>query len=212
MAFPTTPVLDDFIRGDEGPPPSASWENTLFPSTGGMVVLTNQLAKESAIRCSAFWITPPGLNYELFATVATRPADGSDADLNVARNSAADYDGYLVRLHRDDVGGDLFELRRWDNGSSALLDTVGVTFADGDALGLRRIGAALEGWYKPAAGAWTQLLSASDATYQIATAQLGLLINVDAAQLIRVEDFGGGPAVLESADLIWFPPVGAIVE
>ena len=33
MAFPTTSILDNFNRDDEGPPPSADWDNIVCPGT-----------------------------------------------------------------------------------------------------------------------------------------------------------------------------------
>lgn len=42
-AFPDTPVLDDFNRPDEGPPPSAAWVNAVaFPGQLGVIVRDNR--------------------------------------------------------------------------------------------------------------------------------------------------------------------------
>ena len=42
MAFPTTGLLDDFNRADEGPPPSASWSISYGGPHGELKVSSNQ--------------------------------------------------------------------------------------------------------------------------------------------------------------------------
>ena len=220
MAFPTTLVLDDFNRGDEGPPPSSAWEaaNPSFP-TDGIVVATNEAAAETAATdCMAMWIAPFGPHVEVFVDIPVRgPSDGT-VYVVAAQNIVADFDGYTAALFGsaaigNNGEGDRLSLRRWDNGSTTEIGRGLLTWSNGDAVGLRRRNDQVEGWYKPSGGVWQQRATAIDATYHPPLTQLGVLIpDTDTAGVTRLDNFGGGVSTPEAADLIWFPPGGDIAE
>ncbi len=191
-----TGILDDFNRPNEGPPPSSDWEAGLF-FTSGFEVLSNEAAGLFAQDGSNLWNTFSALNdLEVYVTCATRCDDLDRFSVEIVQNDAVDYDGYTARLDRNDSTGDVFQLRRWDNGSTSAggaLDSAVVDFQDGDAIGMRRVGTQLEGWYRPVGGNWRLLLTATDATYLTIPLKIGIWAdNQVSGTPLRLDDFGGG--------------------
>jgi hypothetical protein len=66
MAFPTTGLLDQFNRANEGPPPSASWVNS---KAVGLKVASNECAGDIAAGSASSWNTSFGANQECYAKV-----------------------------------------------------------------------------------------------------------------------------------------------
>ena len=56
MAFPNTPVLDNFNRANEGPPPSANWVGWIMAASN-LIVYTNVCACNVAGNGDAGWDT-----------------------------------------------------------------------------------------------------------------------------------------------------------
>jgi hypothetical protein len=74
MTFPTTPILDDFNRANEGPPPSANW-SAYHASWGfgdGLEVVSNQCKGNSYNLCGDWWsVETFGSDCEVYVTIAT---------------------------------------------------------------------------------------------------------------------------------------------
>ncbi len=222
MPFPTTPILDDFNRADEGPPPSASWE-LVADTAFGLIVLSNQIKREIDTTTAAqAWIAPFGNDAEVYVDIPARSEPEGFTYANIIHNEAGNLDGYLLAIVGADssisVSGtdDEVQLRRWDNSSSSLISSLSIpAWSDGDAIGLRRVGDRLDGWYKPVGGNWTRILVAIDATYDLSVdGQIAVMVGPFSGTdtLWRGDNFGGGSIQPEAADLMWFPPGGDIVE
>lgn len=136
MAFPTTPILDNFNRGDEGPPPSANW-TTVTWSDGGLKVLSNAAVPEATTtgdyiiywNASTFgpnlearftivdYVITANVSYAEFYLLVDDPVD-----FNVYYYIEIDKDGF-VRLYRE----------------SGIKATETVTLTDGDQWGIEII-------------------------------------------------------------------------
>ena len=127
MAFPTTSVLDNANRADEGPPPSASWGNLV----AGLVVSSNQIAPSGPGFRSSYWLTAFNANCEVFATIGTNPSSNRTQTLFVRLHDVGSgtTDGYGVRFNKL-AGTDTLEVVIMTNGS---LTAIGSAVSDDKA-------------------------------------------------------------------------------
>jgi len=186
VAFPTTGILDDFNRANEGPPPSANWTGP-WRTANLLVVNTNQLARSGG-NADAYWNpTTFGPNMEAFATLPVLPVVGA-AILGGRLQSpgAGTTDGYATSWSPASSGSLVFY--RSDN---AALTQLGATVTStsvsaGDQIGMSVVGSVIS-WYLNGSLVDTR----SDATYSGA-GYIGAGCN-DAT--LRMDNFGGGTAV-----------------
>ena len=192
MAFPTTGILDNFNRGDEGPPPSASWITPLTSYYTGMSVSGNQCVSAAAPSAAA-WGTQFGPDSEIYFTVASLGADafidifirlndldfGASVDyyyFSIAHSGGTTYDWYVYQV----VDGVLTQK-----------DTGSFTLNDGDSVGMSAVGTTIKALHKPSAGAWTELSSITDS----GVAGAGYISFAwQGAGTLTIDDFGGGDA------------------
>ena len=194
MAFPTTGVLDDFNRANEGPPPSASWTDTWLTGSG-LTVNTNQCATNGGTTLKdSYWnVSTFGPDAEAFVTIATIPTTDGDSirlGIRLAQPGATTVDGYLAMWQWiAGAGADRVRLFRLDNGAATELGTgVDLNMSAGDKLGMETIGSTIKVYTKSGAGAWTERRSETDATYS-AAGFIGLQF---IRTVFRCDDFGGG--------------------
>lgn len=206
MSFPTTPILDNFNRAPEGPPPSASW---ITPEPGyftGMSVSGNQCVSAPA-PSGAAWGTQFGPDCEVYATVITLGADAfinlytrlNDTDFSatadfyyflIGHDTGATYDWYIYKVI-DTV--------------QTQLNSGSFTLNNGDSVGMSAIGDQIKAWHKPSAGSWTELGGATDS--DIAGAGY-IMIDWQGDGTLTFDDFGGGDVVGFTADFSGTPLSG----
>ncbi len=184
-AFPTTPILDTFVRANEGPPPSANWTNQVENVAGGMIVVSNQLAGNSDAG-SAWWSAASfGPNSECYLTF---PVTGSSVRLYLRLQTpgSAAVDGYMLFQN----AGTVVQLYRLDNNSLTLLTQVTVpSFVDGDAYGMRMRGTTLSAWRRASGSAQFRWLTAVDDAGYAGAGNVGVQFNNGTT---RGSNFGGG--------------------
>jgi hypothetical protein len=94
MAFPTTSLLDDFNRANEGPPPSSSWAaDPLGVSTTAHSVVSNQATSGQ----HSYWLTSFGADQEAWMTVASVPASVVGLFVRIQSPDTASADAYEVQ-------------------------------------------------------------------------------------------------------------------
>ena len=161
--FPTTPILDDFNRPDEGSPPSSSWVDAF-----GWLVNGGQFTTA----------LPPGGQFSLFGTVygpdceayySINPVVDNQLNLYI-RFQPASYTGYYLAVTFSTVGNSFIEISRSDDVGVTIGLGVGVNIAiaNGDSVGIRVIGNSITSWHKPLAGAWALQETVIDANYPAA--------------------------------------------
>jgi hypothetical protein len=136
VAFPTTSILDDFNRTNEGPPPSASW-STL--TGAGHKVVSNQCVPDSGYAESVF-STSFLVNQEAFVTMPTLPSSNNDVVQLSLR-----FDGvnnrYVATYKRQTVGTDIVFIEKQISGVFTQIGAnIDEEFSDGDGFGFRANG------------------------------------------------------------------------
>lgn len=185
-SFPTTPLLDDFNRGNEGPPPSASWTDI----TNGLKVISNVIGGDQAGQNTSYWnVETFSTNVESFIDVTTKTdLVGHWAGINwQGVGATATFDGYIISM-QSLSGTDAWKFFRILNGTPTQLGaTITRELTAGDQIGIRRTDndSILEAFHNG-----TSIGTRSDATYT--SGNIGANVAATAA---RSDNFGGGRMV-----------------
>jgi hypothetical protein len=191
-AFPTTPLLDNFDRSNEGPI-GGNWSTPVTQvGFGAQAALSsNGIISQNTppATVSAYWNIETFLNSEAWIEC--------DADLEATESfvvyarlkdvGTVNWDGYQVALVFDGS----FTIARRDNAVSTLLASTTVTASVGDYIGIRCVGSVIQAWHRPVGtGVWVHVLSATDSTYPDA-GYIGFgMFTTDLTT--KLDNFGGG--------------------
>lgn len=186
-SFPTTSILDNFNRANQGPPPSSSWTTGVDGGTGGFSVNSNEAKVEDATHSTAYWnVTNFGPDIEVYITLGSTIGP-SRLYWRIQQEGTSGFDGYALLAYTPT--NELY-IYRIDNGSYTQLGAaISQTFAVGDSFGAKMVGSTITIYYKTAAGSWTSVGSRSDSTYTGA-GKLG--ISAFDSTSIKLDNFGGG--------------------
>ena len=200
-SFPSTSILDDFNRSNEGPPPSSNWSSLYSGTVGALEVSSNQCVPDAATNNMAgnYWnVSSYTDNWEVYNKVVTVPLNASSeygALAMIQTPGGVSYNGYELRY--DDTS-----LSVWRQDSSSPTQ-LGASFSQsvssGDSVGLSYSGGVLTAYYKSGAGSWTTLGTRSDSTYQATALYPTIYAHINNISEFAFDDFGGG-AIVESAD------------
>lgn len=178
MAFPTTPVIDDFNRADTGPPPSASW--TTYSTYAGHKVVSNQLQASANNSWSHYTAQDFGPDCEVFVTCVTASPGAFMPTLRATDIGGVGTEDSYIFYIATGTGG----IYRDDNEVSTLLgSTFSCSLTTNDQVGLSAVGTTLSA-YKNG----VLLSTSSDTTYQSA-GKIGLYNQISGD---TSDDFGGG--------------------
>lgn len=186
MQFPTTPVLDDFNRADEGPPPSGEW----WTLESGFSVASNQCVPADDVDNSALWnqadLDLLSDNQEVYITVVALPGTTEGKYVEIGWIDESEGDGYAAALGYAS-GAWYWYLFRLDNFAPTLLASGAVSAVAGCKLGMRTTAGVHAVWMDLGSG-WVQQGSASDSTYTVSN--YALIVSNSSAVIL--DDFGGG--------------------
>lgn len=209
MTFPTTPVLDNFNRADGSL--GANWVNP----TGGcyhgeLAIISSQCAQagDTGYGTMSAYNTSFGPDCEFYVTATAVTAGVSQIQLYI--RSSANLDG--------SCSGNGYDLKVsfWNTGSNnelllrrlsdyAVLGAYHAVPVAGDSFGIQAIGNAIKVFYKPSAGSWSEVISATDST-TTGAGYSGLMLNDTS---LRLDNFGGGTlAAAPTADFSGTPLAG----
>lgn len=181
--FPTTPILDNFNRANEGPPPSASWANSL---NYGLKVVSNQMAQaQTNALCDSRYLTSYGQEAEVYVDLISSVAGLSNQEFWLF--TGLDYGSGDSFYAIFDIAGQSVKL--YDSGVFKSLHSF--TFGVGDSFGLQITGTSnpvFHVWHKPSAGSWTEVHTY---TYTGGTSRSGLLAITSWGTNV-FDNFGGG--------------------
>jgi hypothetical protein len=182
--FPTTPILDDFNRANEGPPPSANW-GTIVGT--GHKVLSNQMVPDSNANHTSWWTAQTfGPDIEVYLTVVTKSGNGFNVDIGWIDASV---NGYEVII-KSEAGVDTLTTYRLDAGVGTQLGIVGREITNGDRYGFRSLSGVHTVLVSPNGSAmWYELASYTDTTHSVTTARL-IVATKDGTAVC--DNFGGG--------------------
>lgn len=193
-AFPDNGLLDDFTGcTDTTTPPNANWTNTVLRGATSSTVDcedTAATATTTGTEADMYWhATTFNADSEAYGTVVGTLAGFVSAAVGVrmVNIGASTTDGYMVKVSD---GLATIVIERIDNGTSTEIATEAQTITSGDSFGIRAEGSSICSWYKLAAGGWTQIECATDATYT-AGGNLGVMVQGNGA-VGALDDVGGG--------------------
>jgi len=186
MAFPITPIIDDFNRANEGPPPSASWGTA---HGAGLKVVSNAVTANAASNSDNIGYRNDRTYQDCECYITMVDTIGNSwFEVWVRLSTPGDTTicGYAVAT---DQTNNTLRYFRVDNASYTELGTSEPqTISDGDSLGVSIIGNTIQAYYKVGAGAWNAIGTARvDSTYT--SGYLGLNV---AGSSISGDNFGGG--------------------
>jgi len=195
-SFPSTSVIDNFDRANEGPPPTG-WLELYQNGTTGLAISSNQLAPTIVSdNCSGYWTASTyGPDSEIYAIVANKGAVGDKIRLwfrTASPGVIADVDGYAVS-YSNLSGTDTIAIRKIVNGTSTTISsTISQEVANGDGLGMSVVGNDLVLYYKSGSGPWTALTTVTD-TSITAAGYLGVDLSTGSGGLtLRLDSISGG--------------------
>jgi hypothetical protein len=195
MAFPTTPILDNFTRADENPIKQCFAPNPIWSGDGLCKIVSNQLAPVAASPTNndAFCSVGFQSSQEIYITVDN--VSGLTTIGLYCRINQANTAGFINTDYHIDFLPGTSELKFWRDSispaSAQLGATVsGVSLANGDSIGLSCIGSTIEAWKKPSGGSWASLGNRTDSNLT-GGGQIGVNINVTTTAP-RFSNFGGG--------------------
>lgn len=208
MTWPTTGLLDNFNRGDEGPPPSASWDGPAFPGDGEWEVasLVCRPDNASSTWCDDWWTTSFGPDCEVYNTMSALCQSPYEYQVmaRLADPGTASISGFYAEVVT--TAGPTYTWKLWRLDSAASFTQIGATgsgsISAGDKIGFECIGENLK-LYRYTGGAWDVQVSTSSASYNRA-GYIGFSANSGSgANNIRVEDFSGGTVVTGGGTNFW---------
>lgn len=164
MAFgDSATLLDDFDRTNEGPPLSSLYTSI----TNGMKVASNLAAGNTSLSANIDFRNDAtyGADVEVYVTVTTKGGTNQYSSVFARMTTLASgtMDGYEVRANPA-AGTDTFTIYRIDNGTATSIGSASAEFASGDKIGISCIGSTIKA-YQFTGGSWSEIVSASDATY-----------------------------------------------
>src|SRR3990167_7899633 len=168
MPFPTTGILDTFVRANEGPPPSASWAGIILPSDGGLKIVSNACVGDSALFFnSSAWGQTFGPDCEVFVTMTALAAVGGFCTIftRLIELNTAFVDGYAAQVEVTASGVASWSMFRIDDAVGTALAFTDAPINAGDTFGMASIGSSHYVCRKPSGGEWESALSVSDSTY-----------------------------------------------
>lgn len=200
MAFPVTGVLDSFNAGaSQNLTARAGWSasdtlGTVLTSFGSLA--TDSVPTYAANNATGNAWGTSFTDCEVWATLSVIPV--VNPIKLVARWDTAGQNGYVLEVFQTGLPNYSLSLEKYVAGSQSGLasETPMVPApANGDSFGFSVIGSTLTVYHKPAAGAWTQHLTATDSSFA-GPGVIGL-VSVEAAA--RFDAFGGGDISAPSA-------------
>lgn len=205
--FPSTPILDDFNRANEGPPLSGSWGASVgFLDSGlpGHVVASNQMRRPSGsdTEAESYWQEPFGANSECYIEITGLGVNSLALGVRLHDLGFSTLNGYYALINHMD------EVRIWKvaSGTSTLLvnEVLFLPLGVGTKWGIRAAGSLIELWSDSGDGnGWQPLLGVTDTTF----AQGGFVaVGTSSSIFGLLDNFGGGNIGSLSdtvADAVW---------
>lgn len=191
LSFPNTPILDDFNRANEGPPPSSNWTTGVGLLIGvflhGHRVVSNALARATGeAESESYWNAAQfGPNAECYLTVSNATGlQELGLSVRVSDIGTGSADGYTVLI----FNGGLQVFKTTDGSPALLAAQTSHTIATGNKYGVQAVGGIVRLWCDSGSG-WEMLLSADDATL---TSAGSIAIFSSSTTTTTFDDFGGG--------------------
>lgn len=182
--FPTTSILDNFNRANEGPPPTG-W----ITVNNGHKIVSNQLVPNSNAYSDSYWNTSYGPDMEAYVTIVTKESTGNSIGLQVRVQPSDSYKAYyLLTEISSGASDDTIKIKYWNGSTGSTLATYTQEITNGDSIGISAVGSTITAWYKSGAGAWIELGHVTDTS----ETRAGYIELFNDSSTPVFDDFGGG--------------------
>lgn len=189
MPFPTTPLLDDFNRPNEALSASANWGTDWWNyGVGGLNVISNQCGNVIVAAATSDWIAATYTDTEVYMELPAGRAGDVGLIARIVNPRTASASGYVCVFASV---SNVVRIERWDNQIPTVLTTGTQAISAGDSIGFEVIGSTITVYHKTSAGAWSAILSTTDATYA-GPGGIGIAMTENTT---RAENFSGGEVV-----------------
>lgn len=194
MSFPTTGIIDDFNRNDEGPPIPGWLNNITTLGRAGLKVVGNQCVPDGVIS-EGYWAQPVDASCENYITITSIGAVATfELFLRIVEPNTIDFAATSVAFVNDSNAVQL-----WDypgSGDPILSGTLTIDpLVIGDSIGASVRGRNLSAWIK-SAGVWT-LVCEGGAAPPVG-GFLGVAMYESGGPVNAFDDFGGGSTPSET--------------
>lgn len=198
MPEPSAPVIDDFNRTNQGPPPSSSWAGPIVTGQSGLRVVSNELVASATGFRDAYWNEVFPADQEAAITFVTVPAGQFYLHARINTPGSA-HNSYFARYTPAGSSSDL-RIGRVLGGSYATL----ATYANQQAQAGDRVSIQCEGTspttlrlYRYRSGSWSLIGETTDSSSALqAGGMVGVECNfVGASNVPRLDDLRAGPLI-----------------
>lgn len=193
MAFPTTPVLDNFNRANENPlSGGGNWLGPLFGSGPQLLLASNQVdTAVSEQRGSSYWSASFAADQEVYCDV---PAIEQVVGLSFRQvnTGGATRSGYHVEVVSLSGPGNILVSRTDNDSDTALGVSMSANLNASDGIGVSIVGSTIS-VYTKISGTWSLLGTRTDSTYTS-----GGVVGIDTSTFGpsgQIDNFGGGDFV-----------------
>jgi hypothetical protein len=208
-AFTDPPLLDNFNRANQGPPPSSNWGNKINGTDiSGLTVTANEMRRATTPsgHGSAWWnVTTFGPDVAVagfLPDASTSSGNWVNLYLRLQSVGTSAVDGYFCNFEPDTQ---IIRVYRYNNDGNVLIsDTVSFDLAQNDAIGCEAIGQTITAWVNTGSG-WQSIVSAIDSTYG-AAGHVGVQMSNASYALddFRAETLtGGGGGIVRRGVPLW---------
>jgi hypothetical protein len=207
MAFPTTTLIDNFNRANETPLSTAgNWSSPAFLGDGAYNLTGNQLVDPGGGGWrSIYWDVSFGPDSEVWCTTPVEPLAAIELIARLSSPGGGSAAGYMA--HFAEGAGACGLYRIVSNIQTQIGGTATITIGNNDQFGLEVTGTGatvtISAYHKPAAGAWTQIITFGDTNAARITSAgfIGLAASIGAGGA-SIDDFSGGTVVSGVANLL----------
>lgn len=208
MAFPTTPILDDFNTGAlQNLTARPGWSATI-PRTGHTTAATD--ATPTKAICGATnkgnsWATQAA-DCEAYVTFTDLTFGSGEFELICRLTATGSLTCYFLRILSGSTTE--FHLAKWVAGSGTLISSgVSIATAPGDSIGMSAIGTTITSYYKAGAGAWAQQEQVTDSSVTGSGDVAGFV--TFGTGTANIDSIGGGAVSGTTAHSLLLTGVGA---
>ena len=162
QTFPSTPILDDFNRPNEGSPGGPNWVASVsssIPAHVGISVNNNQaVGQTTTMSYSSVWTQWFSEDQEVYFTYTATPGTHACMGPSVRVKTPTDLNStqYLLFICQDTIGQNRSTANIWRRANNAwtLLkqSTINADIKAGDQVGLRAIGSTIKAYLNGANG------------------------------------------------------------
>jgi len=190
MAFPTTGVLDSFVRANGAL--GTNWQSPVSVDGQTLTIIGNAAASNSSGAGMATWKASAfSTKIEAYAQISVLPGTGNYVGVSIIDDPASPSNGYVLEVTQPSS----WALYSYVSGSIVSTYTGTQTLSAGDWIGLYATHGSQIAYYSHDGTTWTAIVTATDTALTVGSWYSAMEI---ARATGRISQFGGGTTVTAS--------------